>query len=66
MLRHQKTEDNDISSAANVITILCTSCGENRSVFIQEFLNDFFPDWEEQPLTTSAPLFFEDELIEGE
>ncbi len=45
MLRHQAEDENDSSSAANVITILCTNCKFNESVFIKEYLEDIFQNW---------------------
>lgn len=43
-LRHQDAEgssDND----ANVITILCTKCGNNQSYFLGDSLDLIFPSW---------------------
>lgn len=43
-LRHQDAEgssDND----ANVITILCTKCGNNQSYFLEDSLDLIFPSW---------------------
>lgn len=42
-LRHQDTED-DISKNANVITILCTKCGNNESFFLVDCLPYIFED----------------------
>lgn len=47
MIRHQKTNDEDISTVGNVITLLCTKCGFNQSIFIQDYLEDIFEDWTE-------------------
>lgn len=47
-LRHQKTDEEDTGTNANVITILCQNCGKNASVFIEDFLGTFFPDWDEE------------------
>jgi hypothetical protein len=40
-LRHQNA-DNDLDNEANVITILCTECGENESLFLKDCLEDIF------------------------
>lgn len=45
MIRHQKENDEDSSSIGNVITILCTDCGFNESVFIQDYLETIFNNW---------------------
>ena len=45
MIRHQKINDEDNSTLGNVITLLCTECGFNQSVFIQDYLEDIFKDW---------------------
>ena len=45
-LRHQDRE-NDIINDANVITVLCTNCGYNDSVFFEDYLDDIFKDWSE-------------------
>ena len=45
MIRHQKINDEDDSTLGNVITLLCTECGFNQSVFIQDYLEDIFKDW---------------------
>ena len=45
-LRHQDRE-NDIINDANVITVLCTNCGYNNSVFLEDYLDDIFKDWSE-------------------
>ena len=47
MIRHQKINEKDTSTVGNVITILCTECGFNQSVFIQDYLEDIFRDWVE-------------------
>ena len=47
MIRHQKENEDDTSSLGNVITLLCTDCGFNQSVFIQEYLEEIFQDWVE-------------------
>ena len=44
MIRHQKINDEDNSTLGNVITLLCTECGFNQSVFIQDYLEDIFKD----------------------
>lgn len=46
-IRHQKSDENDESTVGNVITILCTECGFNQSVFIKDYLEDIFRDWTE-------------------
>ena len=38
---HQDTES-DQTTNANVITILCTECGNNESYFLDDLLNDIF------------------------
>lgn len=45
MIRHQKINDEDDSTLGNVITLLCTECGFNQSVFLQDYLEDIFKDW---------------------
>ena len=45
-LRHQDRENNIVNDA-NVITILCTNCGYNDSVFLEDYLDDIFKDWSE-------------------
>lgn len=45
MIRHQKTDKDDTSTLGNVITMLCTECGFNQSVFIEDYLEDIFRDW---------------------
>ena len=45
-LRHQDRESDTIDDV-NVITILCTECGYNDSVFLEEYLDDIFKDWSE-------------------
>ena len=47
MIRHQRTNDEDDSTLGNVITLLCTECGFNQSVFIQDYLEDIFANWTE-------------------
>ena len=47
-LRHQKSDENDTATNANVITILCVKCGKNNSVFIEDYLGSFFPEWDEE------------------
>lgn len=47
MLRHQKINEEDVSTNANVVTILCTKCGKNASVFIEDYLPEMFPEWDE-------------------
>lgn len=47
VIRHQKASDEDDSTLGNVITLLCTECGFNQSVFIQDYLEDIFTDWTE-------------------
>lgn len=47
MIRHQKVNDEDTSTIGNVITLLCTDCGFNQSMFIQDYLEDIFKDWAE-------------------
>lgn len=49
MLRHQKINEEDISTNANVVTILCTKCGKNASVFIEDYLPEMFSEWDETP-----------------
>ena len=45
MLRHQVEEGEPEGCAtANVITILCTECGHNFTVFIRDYLEDIFPN----------------------
>ena len=41
MLRAQHEDE---STTANVITMLCTKCGHNASVFIEDYIEDIFPD----------------------
>lgn len=45
-LRYQDRE-NDIINDANVITVLCTNCGYNDSVFLEDYLDDIFKNWSE-------------------
>ena len=47
MIRHQKENKEDTSTLGNVITLLCTECGFNQSVFIKEYLEEIFKDWVE-------------------
>lgn len=42
-LRHQDTEK-DLDNEANVITILCTECGNNESFFLIDCLPNIFPN----------------------
>lgn len=49
MLRHQKISEEDVSTNANVVTILCTKCGKNASVFIEDYLPEMFSEWDETP-----------------
>lgn len=46
-LRHQQENDQDESTLANVITILCTNCGENQTFFLADCLDIIFSDWAE-------------------
>jgi len=49
-LRHQpekEDESEEESTLANVITILCTKCGNNQSYFIKDCLDDIFSEWKE-------------------
>ena len=46
-LRHQSATENDELDVANVITILCTKCGNNQSYMLSDCLDDIFPDWSE-------------------
>lgn len=46
-LRHQNS-DSDLDNEANVITILCTECGENESLFLKDCLEDIFLDWSDK------------------
>ena len=55
-LRHQKIDEEDTDTNANVATILCQTCGKNQSVFIKDFLKDMFPDWNEEKKTLSELL----------
>jgi hypothetical protein len=43
-LRHQQENDQDESTLANVITILCTNCGENQTFFLADCLDIIFSD----------------------
>lgn len=45
-LRHQSEGENDTSTTANVLTILCTKCAKNQSVFLQDYLEKLFPEWD--------------------
>lgn len=45
-MRHQNRE-NDTINDVNVITVLCTNCGYNDSVFLEDYLDDIFKDWSE-------------------
>ena len=47
LLRHQSIDENDEGTNANVITILCTECGNNETVFIEDYLPDIFTSWSE-------------------
>lgn len=49
LLRHQSIDENDEGTNANVITILCTECGNNETVFIEDYLPDIFTSWSELP-----------------
>lgn len=49
-LRHQDTEE-DLDNEANVITILCTECGNNESFFLIDCLPNIFPNWDENKFT---------------
>lgn len=49
MLRHQKENEEDEGTNANVITTLCVTCGKNESVFITDYLEEMFPSWDERP-----------------
>ncbi len=46
-LRHQN-KDTDLDNEANVITILCTECGENESFFLEDCLENIFLDWSDK------------------
>lgn len=52
LLRHQTIDENDEGTNANVITILCTECGHNETVFIEDYLEDIFVSWSERPPQT--------------
>ena len=47
-LRHQKENEDDEGTNANVVTILCQTCGRNQSAFLVDYLPDIFPDWDEE------------------
>ena len=47
-LRHQKENEDDEGTNANVVTILCQTCGRNESAFLVDYLPDIFPDWDEE------------------
>jgi hypothetical protein len=49
-------DEEDTDTNANVITILCQTCGKNQSVFIKDFLKDMFPDWDEEKKAVSEML----------
>ena len=57
-LRHQDEGDDDDSTSANVITILCTTCGKNESHFLLDVLPDIFPSWEPR----EVQMNFEDQI----
>lgn len=46
-LRHQKLNEDDTGTNANVITVLCTVCGYNESKFLEDYLDALFPEWDE-------------------
>lgn len=46
-LRHQKLNEDDTGTNANVITVLCTVCGHNESKFLEDYLDTLFPEWDE-------------------
>ena len=54
LLRHQSIDENDEGTNANVITILCTECGHNETVFIEEYLGDIFTSWSETPQNSNG------------
>lgn len=62
-LRHQKEDENDEGTNANVITVLCTECGNNESVFIENFLPLLFKNWDEKTQEILKRLQNEDSLI---
>lgn len=69
-LRHQDKE-NDTINDANVITVLCTNCGYNDSVFLEDYLDDIFKDWSEVKQNNNTNIdfsslfnFFSDNLNE--
>lgn len=68
--RHQKENEEDESTSANVLTVLCTECGKNSSIFIQDYLEDLFPEWDDRQslsqIQGNGVLVFDDELIEEE
>ena len=49
MLRHQKSSEEDTATNANVVTVLCIKCGKNASAFIEDYLPEIFPEWDETP-----------------
>ena len=55
-LRHQKVDENDETTDANVITILCTECGHNSTFFLADCLEDIFPEWKEPQGTTQDDI----------
>ena len=61
MIRHQKADENDTSTLGNVITMLCTKCGFNQSVFIQDYLEDVFRDWVELTGPSIVPFEIKEE-----
>ena len=61
MIRHQKINKEDDSTVGNVITLLCTECGFNQSVFIQDYLEDIFTDWTELTCPSIVPFSVKEE-----
>ena len=53
-LRHQKTNEEDTGTNANVVTILCQTCGKNESIFLEDFLEEMFPDWTNKKAVNKA------------
>ncbi len=49
-LRHQAIQEENDDTDANVITVLCTQCGENQSFFLSDCLEIIFSNWKEPEL----------------
>lgn len=61
-LRCQDTSS-ELENEANVITILCTKCGENESFFIANCLESIFQNWSDKKKNDNILFSFLDNFM---